>query len=154
MNAELLRARHRQMFIFLLVSFGMLILLGRLYYWQILQSHSGYNLAQLAQDEHIQNLVLDAPRGLIFDSQGHLLAANIIRDDVYVEPVQYSIDYPDNSQSDLDSLINSLHQVLHQVPIATLQNAFRVGVSQGLWAVRVAVRIDPQQSQQLRDLQL
>lgn len=154
MNVELLRARHRQMFIFLLVSFGMLILLGRLYYWQILQSHSGYNLAQLAHDEHIQNLVLDAPRGLIFDSEGHILAANIIRDDVYVEPVQYSIDHPDNAQSDLDSLINSLHQVLHQVSIATLQDAFSVGMSQGLWAVRVAVRIDPQQSQQLRNLQL
>ena len=49
MNAELQRARHRQMFIFLLVSLAMLVLLGRLYYWQILQSHSGHNLAQLAQ---------------------------------------------------------------------------------------------------------
>ncbi len=154
MNAELQRARHRQMFIFLLVSFGMLVLLGRLYYWQILQSHSGYNLAQRANDEHIQNQVLDAPRGLIFDSQGHILAANIIRDDVYVEPVQYSIDHPDTSQSDLNTLINSLHQVLPQVSIAKLQNAFSVGTSQGLWAIRVAVRIDPQQSQKLRDLQL
>ena len=154
MNAELQRARHRQMFIFLLVSFGMLVLLGRLYYWQILQSHSGYNLAQRANDEHIQNQVLDAPRGLIFDSQGHILATNIIRDDVYVAPVQYSIDHTDNSQSDLNTLINSLHQVLPQVSTAKLQNAFSIGMAQGLWAVRVAVRIDPQQSQKLRDLQL
>src|SRR5205085_568548 len=112
MNAELQRARHRQMFIFLLVSFGMLVLLGRLYYWQILQSHSGYNLAQRANDEHIQNQVLDAPRGLIFDSQGHILATNIIRDDVYVEPVQYFIDHTDNSHSILNTLINRMIRII------------------------------------------
>src|SRR5580700_8553043 len=105
MNGEVQRARRRQMFIFLLVSFGMLVLLGRLYYWQILQSHSGYNLAQLANEEHLQNQILDAPRGLIYDSAGHILASNVIRDDVYIEPVQFSIDHPDNAQSDLDTLI-------------------------------------------------
>ncbi|GAC1566056.1 MAG: hypothetical protein NVS3B14_06050 [Ktedonobacteraceae bacterium] len=88
MNAEMQRARRRQMFIFLLVTAGMLVLLGRLYYWQILQSHSGYNLAQRANDEHLQNQILDAPRGLIYDAEGHVLATNVIRDDVYVEPVQ------------------------------------------------------------------
>ena len=91
MNEDLQRARHRQMFIFLLVGLGMLVLLGRLYYWQVLQSHSGYNLAQLANQEHTQNQILDAPRGLIFDSLGRVLATNVIRDDVYIEPVQYAM---------------------------------------------------------------
>ncbi|HLX55950.1 MAG TPA: penicillin-binding protein 2 [Ktedonobacteraceae bacterium] len=154
MNAEMQRARHRQMFIFLLVAAGMLVLLGRLYYWQILQSHSGYNLAQRANDEHLQNQILDAPRGLIYDSAGRILATNVIRDDVFVEPVQYSIDHPDNAQSDLNSLIVALHQVLPQVSIETLQNVFRNGMAEGQWAVRIAVRIDPQQSQKLQNLQL
>ena len=67
MNAELQRARRRQMFIFLLVFLGIAILLARLYYWQVLQSQSGYKLAQLANLEHTQNTILDAPRGLIYD---------------------------------------------------------------------------------------
>lgn len=154
MSVEMQRARRRQMFVFLLVIAGMLILLGRLYYWQILQSHSGHNLTQLANNEHLQNQVLDAPRGLIFDSAGHILASNVIRDDVYIEPVQYSIDHPNNVQSDLQTIITDLHQVLPQVSIQSLQHAFSSGIADGLWAVRVAVRIDPQQSQQLRNLQL
>ncbi len=58
MNAQLRRARNRQMFIFLLVCLGIFTLLARLYYWQILQSQSGYKLAQRANDEHIKNLTL------------------------------------------------------------------------------------------------
>lgn len=155
MNGEMQRARRRQMFIFLLVTFGMLVLLGRLYYWQVLQSHSGYNLAQQANEEHLQNQILDAPRGLIYDSAGHILASNVIRDDVYIEPVQYTIDHPDNTaQGDLQTLITMLHQVLPHVSIEALQKDFRDGIAQGRWAMRVAVDIDPQQSQQLRDLQL
>ncbi len=150
MSSELRRARNRQMLIFLLVCVGMLILLGRLFYWQILESHSGYNLAELANEEHTQNQILNAPRGLIFDSSGHILATNVVRDDVYVEPIQFSIDHPDNTQSDLAALINSLHQALPAISIQKLQQAF----SSGLPTVRIAVRIDPQQSQQLRALQL
>ena len=62
MNSALRRARNRQMVIFLLVSGGMLLLLGRLYYWQVLQAHDGYNLAQQADEEHTQNIPLDALR--------------------------------------------------------------------------------------------
>ncbi|HZS76314.1 MAG TPA: penicillin-binding protein 2 [Ktedonobacteraceae bacterium] len=154
MNAELRQARRRQMVIFLLVSCGMLVLLGRLYYWQVLQSHSGYNLAQQANQEHLQNEPLDAPRGLIFDSRGHVLATNVLRDDVYVEPMQFSIDHPENNSDALDSLVNSLHSVLTQVPVEKLRHAFTNGIAHDLGAVRVAVGIDPKQSQQLRALQL
>jgi len=100
MNAQLRRARNRQMFIFLLVCLGIFTLLARLYYWQVLQSQSGYELAQRANTEHIKNLTLDAPRGLIYDIQGKLLATNVLRDDVYVEPLQFTLDHPDAAQSD------------------------------------------------------
>ncbi|MGH2493297.1 MAG: peptidoglycan D,D-transpeptidase FtsI family protein [Ktedonobacteraceae bacterium] len=155
MNGEMQRARRRQMFIFLLVTFGMLVLLARLYYWQVLQSHSGYNLAQQANEEHLQNQILDAPRGLIYDSAGRILASNIIRDDVYIEPVQFSVDHPNgDTQGELQTLIGALHGALPFVSIDTLQKAFSDGMAQGLWAERVAVRITPAQSQTLRNLQL
>lgn len=150
MSPELRRARNRQMFIFLLVFLGLMILLARLYYWQVLQSQSGYKLAQLANDEHIQNSILDAPRGLIYDIKGQILATNVVRDDVYVEPFQFNIDHPDNTQSDLATLINTLHQVLPKVSLQTLQNAF----NSGLPTARIAAGIDPRQSQRLRNLQL
>jgi cell division protein FtsI/penicillin-binding protein 2 len=154
MNEELRRARHRQMFIFLLVSLGMLGLLGRLYYWQVLQSHSGYNLALQADQEHTQNQILNAPRGLIFDDRGRILATNIILDDVYIEPMQYAVDHPDYTQSDLNALINDLHSALPQVSVSALQADFQDGIAQGLWAVRVAVGINTTQSDALKVLQL
>jgi cell division protein FtsI/penicillin-binding protein 2 len=151
MSIELQRARTRQMLIFLLVCVGMLVLLARLYYWQVLQSHSGYNLAQLANAEHVKDLVLDAPRGIIYDAEGHILATNVVRDDVYVEPIQFAVDHPENPQGDLETLINTLHTVLPKVSVAKLHQAFEQSDSQ---TVRIAVGIDPAQSQRLRQLQL
>jgi len=150
MNIQMRRARNRQMFIFLLVCLGIFTLLARLYYWQILQSQSGYKLAQLANDEHIKNLTLDAPRGLIYDINGKLLATNVLRDDVYVEPLQFTLDHPDAAQSDLVALITALHQVLPKVSIAKLQQAF----ASGQYTARIAIDIDPTQSERLRQLQL
>jgi cell division protein FtsI/penicillin-binding protein 2 len=150
MNPALRRARNRQMVIFLLTCSGMILLLGRLYYWQILQAHDGYDLAQLANDEHTQNLLLDVPRGIIYDSRGHILATDVVRDDVYVEPHQFSIDYAANPQDDLNSLIQALHRVLPQVSVASLQADFNTDMG----AIRVAVRIEPAQSKQLHELRL
>jgi cell division protein FtsI/penicillin-binding protein 2 len=150
MSIEMRRARKRQMFIFLLVCVGMAVLLSRLYYWQMLESQSGYDLAQLANDEHTQNIVLDAPRGLVYDVQGHILATNVARDDVYVEPIQFSIDHGDNFQSDLTVLVTTLHRVLPAVPVDRLYRDFNLDVQ----AVRIAVRIDPAQSEQLHRLHL
>jgi cell division protein FtsI/penicillin-binding protein 2 len=150
MNPALRRARNRQMVIFLLVSFGMVVLLGRLYYWQVLQSQSGHNLAQQANEEHTQDIPLDALRGLIYDSQGHILATNVVRDDVYIEPHQFSVDQATSPQNNLNGLIQGLHQALPQVAIATLQADFKTDAG----AIRVAVRIDPAQSQALRGLRL
>src|SRR5579863_1708097 len=106
MSRELRRARTRQMFIFLLVCAGMIVLLGRLYYWQVLR---GPALSQLANSEHTQNQIVNAPRGLIYDAQGHILATNVVRDDVYIEPYQFSIDHPDSYASDLSTLVQALH---------------------------------------------
>ncbi len=150
MSVELRRARNRQMLIFMLVCVAMLSLLGRLYYWQVLQSQDGYRLAQLANAEHTQNIVLNAPRGLIYDAQGHILATNVVRDDVYIEPIQFSVDHPDNFQSDLAALVTTLHNILPGVQVNQLYRDFNLDVQ----TVRIAVRIDPQQSRRLQALHL
>ena len=148
MSIEMRRARNRQMLIFLLVCVGMVVLLSRLYYWQVLR---GPQLAQLANSEHIQNQIVNAPRGLIYDAQGHILATNVVRDDVYIEPYQFSSDHaPDTFQSSLDSLVSTLHRVLPSVSTATLYKDFNLNVQ----TIRIATHIDPAQSQQLRKLQL
>ena len=101
------------MLIFLLVCVGMVILMGRLYYWQVVR---GDSLAKLAANEHIQNQILNAPRGLIYDARGRILATNVVRDDVYIEPYQFSVEHtPDTYQRALASLVNELHRVLPSV---------------------------------------
>ena len=147
MSAELRRARSRQMIIFLLGCGGMVILLGRLYYRQVWQSGP---LTLLANSEHIQNQILSAPRGLIYDAQGHLLATNVVRDDVYITPLQFASDFADNYPAELSTEVHALHQVLPSVSEDQLNQDF--GLS--LQAVRVAQQIDPGQSQRLRDLHL
>ncbi len=150
MSTELRRARNRQMMIFLLVCSAMVVLLGRLYYWQILESYSGYRLAQQANEEHTQSQILPAPRGLIFDAQGHVLATNIVRDDVYIEPIQFAADYTENYRASLQTQIQELHQVLPGVSEDSLRQAFGAN----LQTVRIAGPIDPAQSAQLSNLQL
>jgi len=148
MSVELRRARNRQMLIFLLVCVGMVILMGRLYYWQVAR---GDSLATLAANEHIQNQILNAPRGLIYDARGHILATNVVRDDVYIEPIQFSADHgPDTFQSALAKLVDTLHGVLPSVGKDTLYKDFNLE----LQTVRIASHIDPAQSAQLRSLQL
>lgn len=149
MSTELQRARNRQMLLFLLVCAGMLVLLGRLYYWQVID---GGRLARLATAEHIQNQIVNAPRGLIYDVQGRLLATNVIRDDVYIEPLQFWSDHPNNAQaqSDLSVLVYQLHSILPNIPVEKLSNDFTLE----LQTYRIAVSISPDQSQRLRNLHL
>jgi cell division protein FtsI/penicillin-binding protein 2 len=150
MNTQLQRSRTRQMFIFLLVILALGGLMGRLYYWQVMESHSGYNLAELANQEHLSNQILNAPRGLIYDAEGHILATNVVRDDVYIEPIQFSVDHPDNTQASLDTFVQELHHVLPQISEQKLYQDFALNQQ----AVRIAIHIDPSQSQQLQALQL
>ncbi|GCE48442.1 cell division protein FtsI (penicillin-binding protein 3) [Thermosporothrix hazakensis] len=149
MSAKLQRARSRQMVLFLLVCLIMLSLLGRLYYWQIIRHD---DLARLAEEEHRQNLVVNAPRGLIFDRNGHLLASNVIRDDVYIEPYQLALDIPDaeKAQHKQAELIRMLRKVLPDIPEEKLSRSFASGLS----TVRIATLIEPEQSEQLRQLHL
>ncbi len=148
MNKELQRARGRQMVVFVFVCTGMLLLLGRLYYWQIL---NGPRLARLATDEHTHNLPLKAPRGLIFDVQGHLLATNVLRDDVYTQPRQFRIEYEhdDNAREKWAAMVHTLHQVLPYISESNLISAY----DSDAWTLRVnRDPIEPEQSQQLRAL--
>ena len=147
MNVELRRARNRQMFIFLLVLVGMVVLVGRLYYWQVVRAPQ---LSRWADQEHIQNQIEPAPRGLIYDSQGQLLATNIVRDDVYIEPIPFANDHADGDPAVKERLIGSIRQVLPALSTQQLSKAF----SANLYTVRIASAIDPQQSQQLRKLAL
>ena len=147
MSSGLHRARSRQMVIFLLVCLGIMVLLGRLYYWQIVM---GGDLAQQANDEHIQNQVLNAPRGLIYDAEGRLLATNVVRYDVYIEPIQFASDFSDNYQAKRDDVISSLRHVLPQLSIEQLQTAFE----SGLQTKRIAETINSNQGQQLQQMQL
>jgi cell division protein FtsI/penicillin-binding protein 2 len=149
MNGELQRARSRQMLLFLLVGAGMLVLLGRLYYWQIID---GGHLTQLANAEHIQNQIVNAPRGLIYDAEGQLLANNVVRDDVYIEPTQFWSDHLDNAQgqADLLVLVYQLHSVLPDISLEQLLADFKLE----LQAYRIATSISPEQSQQLQNLHL
>lgn len=149
MNMELQRARNRQMFIFLLVCAGMVAMLGRLYYWQVLQSD---RLTRLANAEHTQNQIVNAPRGRIFDTQGHLLATNVVRDDVYVEPIQFAVDHPDSDKfkAELANWMHTFRQAMPEVPEDKLTKAFNSSAA----TVRVAALIDPEESAKLRALSL
>src|SRR5436309_2812423 len=149
MSIELERARKRQMLIFLLVCSAMLGLLGRLYYWQVVRSA---DLTHLATNEHIRNLLVNAPRGLIYDTLGQLLATNVVRDDVYIEPHQFAIDHADadEAKDELARLVQRLHQVLPSVSEEKLSQLFSSQVA----AIRIAVAIEPAQSEQLRKLHL
>lgn len=149
MSPELQRARKRQTVIFLLICAAMVVLLGRLYYWQAIR---GSQLAQWANAEHTQNQVLNAPRGTIYDSSGIVLATNVIRDDVYIEPLQFASDHLDSEQGkiELQKVIAKLHQALPSVSVDQLNKYF----SSGRATVRIATLIDPAQSRLLRDLQV
>src|SRR5690242_11476632 len=109
MSPELQRARRRQTVIFLLICVAMVVLLGRLYYWQAIRSDQ---LTRWANAEHTQNQVVEAPRGTIYDSAGIVLATNVIRDDVYIEPLQFASDNLDGEQSklELQKIVSKLHQ--------------------------------------------
>ncbi|WP_161975640.1 peptidoglycan D,D-transpeptidase FtsI family protein [Tengunoibacter tsumagoiensis] len=150
MSTELRRARQRQMIIFLLVCAVVFALLARLFYWQILESYSGYRLAAQANAEHVQNQIIPAPRGHIYDVDGRLLATNVVRDDVYIEPIQFTSDHPDNYQADLQVQVAALHGVLPALSEESLLQAF----GSGRPTVRIAGPIEPEQSEKLRKMRL
>lgn len=83
MTKELMRARSRQAFIFLLIGVAMLTIIGRLVYWQIGQQAA---LAARASQEHTRPFIVLAGRGSIYDSNGKLLALNITEDAIEADP--------------------------------------------------------------------
>lgn len=83
MTRDLMRARSRQAFLFVLIGVAMLAIIGRLVYWQI-GLHAA--LAARANQEHERPFVVPAGRGSIYDSNGKLLALNITEDAVEADP--------------------------------------------------------------------
>ncbi|MBO0790628.1 MAG: penicillin-binding protein 2, partial [Ktedonobacteraceae bacterium] len=111
-------------------------------------------LAQAADAEHNKNRsqMLNAPRGLIYDVNGRILATNVVRDDVYIMPIQFSVDHPDaeKAQPALADLVYKLRQVLPNLSEIELRAQFK----QNRAAVKIADSISPSQSQKLRTLRL
>lgn len=150
MSTELQRARSRQMVIFLLVCAGMIGLMGRLYYWQIIESPL---LTRQANNEHIYNQVMNAPRGMIYDTSGHLLATNVVYDDVYVEPHQFSIDHEFGSEETVRLALNNVIAKLHQaLPTVTEEKLRAIFDNTNSVAVPIAYGITPEQSEQLKKM--
>lgn len=147
MSTELQRARKRQSLIFLLVCGGMIALLGRLYYWQIIRSAE---LSEAAQIQHMRDQIVNAPRGLIFDIHGMWLATNVVRDDVYIEPIQFMTNHEDDFAAAYTDYSQKVRQVLPEVSEQILQDAMH----SGLQTVRIASQVEPEQSQRLRELRL
>jgi cell division protein FtsI/penicillin-binding protein 2 len=141
------------MFIFLLVCTAMLGLLARLYYWQIMESQDGFKLAQIADAQHNKkNQVVNAPRGLIYDINGRILATNVVRDDVYIMPIQFGDDHKNDPKAEtaLNDLVAKLHQVLPDLSEDDLRARFKLGQA----AVKIASAITPEQSKKLHDMHL
>ncbi|HTI14108.1 MAG TPA: penicillin-binding protein 2 [Dictyobacter sp.] len=107
-------------------------------------------MARWANAEHTQSGQVNAPRGNIYDVNGLLLATNIVRDDVYVDPAQIVSDNPNTYEGVRVQLAQKLHRVLTNVPVTTLEQDLSLNVA----AVPVAVSITPAQSAQLSAMQL
>jgi cell division protein FtsI/penicillin-binding protein 2 len=82
-RATLLRARSRQAFIFVLLAAVLAAVALRMAYWQVAQ-HAA--LAGRADAEHLRAIQVDAGRGAILDSKGHVLAVSVTEDTVIADP--------------------------------------------------------------------
>jgi cell division protein FtsI/penicillin-binding protein 2 len=82
-RGTLVRARSRQAVIFVLLAAALLALALRVAYWQIAQ-HAV--LAARADAEHLRAFQVDAGRGAILDTNGHLLALSVTEDTVIADP--------------------------------------------------------------------
>jgi cell division protein FtsI/penicillin-binding protein 2 len=110
MTNELRRARRRQVILFLLIGVSMLIITGKLAYWQILQH--GF-LAALASQEHTRPILVPAGRGSISDTNGNLLALNVTEDAIDADPqaiLQENNDAPGSLERTLQQLASILKQ--------------------------------------------
>jgi cell division protein FtsI/penicillin-binding protein 2 len=77
------RTRRRQIVLFLLVCLALVSAAGRLVYWQVAQ---GAALAARANAEHLRTLRIAAGRGSILDSNGRVLALDVTKDTVIIDP--------------------------------------------------------------------
>ena len=77
------KLRKRLLIVFISIAFLFCLLAGRLFYLQIIE---GEFLSSKATDQWYRTLPLDAPRGMIYDEKGEILAGNESVYTVYVRP--------------------------------------------------------------------
>jgi len=78
---NLRHTRRRQVFIFAMSCLALAGLVGRLFYWQIIDRSF---LAARASSEHLGQFIITARRGTIYDIHGNILALNLSGDAVYL----------------------------------------------------------------------
>jgi len=81
MEEELRHVRRRQIFIFAMICVVLMGLVGRLFYWQIMNRSF---LAARAASEHLGQFTITARRGTIYDVHGNVLALDLTGDAVYL----------------------------------------------------------------------
>jgi penicillin-binding protein 2 len=97
------RAGDRLVLLKLLVAIVPLILIGRLWYLQMVQ---GENYRMLADRNRFREVDVEAPRGVIYDRDGEILARNRPSFNVEIVPA----DLPEEPKDALDRLIGLLSQ--------------------------------------------
>jgi cell division protein FtsI/penicillin-binding protein 2 len=79
---DMRRTRRRQIFICAIICVVLVGLVGRLFYWQIVDRSF---LAARAASEHLGQFTITARRGTIYDAQGNILALNLSGDAIYLQ---------------------------------------------------------------------
>ena len=87
----------------LIFTFCLLILLGRLFYLQIIQ---GNHWSQLAEGNRIKTEIIKANRGIIYDQQGQILVKNIPNFSLQIIPAKLSEQQEEEILSIIGKIIN------------------------------------------------
>jgi cell division protein FtsI/penicillin-binding protein 2 len=117
MNAELRRARQRQMVLLVLLLACFLGAGAKLAYWEGDQHQA---LAARAQQEHRRLILIPAGRGSLFDVNGHVLALTVTEQAIIADPhaiAQAERDHPgrrDQTITRLADLLNLPEELLRE----------------------------------------
>ena len=133
-----LRGRLSALALVILVAFG--VIGGRLWYLQVLK---GEELAELAQDNHLKEREIPAPRGSIYDAHGHRIAEVRASFDLIVSPQDIdprpaqlegapaALGGPTErstwdlqTRTDISTLASRLSSLLHETPAEELVQRF------------------------------
>ena len=124
--------------VFSLFSFFFLLIIGRLFYWQII---SGPRLKAEAASQHFLEMTLPAERGVIKTSDGYSLVMNKAAYLVYAEPKKIT---------NLPVYFKTVGQIL-EIPEATI--SAMVTIPNRVW-IPIAHKVDNNKVEQLRQLEI